>query len=41
MLALFEEMFINKMVIRESISLVMEEYGSQLQYSSELLNIHR
>jgi len=40
-LALLEEMLINQMTIPDAIQLVMEEYGSDLKYSSKLLYIHR
>jgi len=39
MLALLEEVLINKIGIHDAINSVIEEYGSDLQYSSKLLQI--
>jgi len=39
MLALFEEVLVNKIGFHDAINSVMEEFGSNLHYSSKLLQI--
>lgn len=40
MVTLFEEIFVNKLEISNSVDIVMEKYGSNLQYDSKLRYLH-
>jgi len=41
LLALLEDILVNKILVRDSISSVMQEFGPTLQYQSQLLYVHR